>query len=83
MLSIFDERFIGPGYAQATDDVFAMIRRVASLEGLLLDPVYTGKAFNGMIEKIRLGEFSGHSDIVFVHTGGVFGLLAQASNFKF
>ena len=78
-----DERFIGPGYAQATDDVFAMIRRVASLEGLLLDPVYTGKAFNGMIEKIRLGEFSGHSDIVFVHTGGVFGLLAQASNFKF
>lgn len=78
-----DDRFIGPGYGQATEDVFAVIRQLASLEGLLLDPVYTGKAFYGMIEKIRLGEFGGQSDIVFVHTGGLFGLFAQRSSFKF
>ncbi len=72
-----DDRFIGPGYAQATEQVFAVIRQAAALEGIILDPVYTGKAFHGMLEKIKQGEFTGQSDIVFVHTGGIFGLLAQ------
>lgn len=72
-----DDRFIGPGYAQASDEVFSVIRELCALEGLILDPVYTGKAFHGMIEKIRQGEFAGQSDIVFVHTGGIFGLFAQ------
>ncbi len=72
-----DDRFIGPGYAQAEEAVFTVIRELAALEGLILDPVYTGKAFHGMIEKIRQGEFAGQADIVFIHTGGIFGLLAQ------
>ncbi len=78
-----DDRFVGPGYAQATEAVFTVIREVAALEGLVLDPVYTGKAFHGMIEKIQQGEFAGQTDIVFVHTGGIFGLLAQRSEIDF
>ena len=72
-----DDRYIGPGYAQATEQVFDVIRKLAGLEGLILDPVYTGKAFYGMIEKIKQGDFSGESDIVFIHTGGIFGLMSQ------
>ena len=72
-----DDRYIGPGYAQATQQVFDVIRKLAGLEGLILDPVYTGKAFYGMIEKIKQGDFSGESDIVFIHTGGIFGLMSQ------
>ena len=72
-----DDRFVGPGYGRADQEVFATIREIAALEGLLLDPVYTGKAFHGMLEKIRAGEFAGESDLVFIHTGGIFGLMAQ------
>jgi D-cysteine desulfhydrase len=59
--------------------VFECIKHVAALEGILLDPVYTGKAFFGMMEDIKKGKFAhqqGH-DIVFLHTGGLFGLFAQ------
>ncbi len=72
-----NDSYIGPGYAIATDEVFATIRQAASLEGIVLDPVYSGKAFHGMLEEIRKGNFAAASDIVFVHTGGVFGLMAQ------
>lgn len=69
--------YVGPGYAKATDDVFATIREVARTEGLLLDPVYTGKAFHGMLEEMKAGRFDGADDIVFIHTGGFFGLYPQ------
>ncbi len=57
--------------------MFATIAQVARLEGLVLDPVYTGKAFHGMLEEIRAGRLCEAEDIVFVHTGGIFGLFAQ------
>jgi len=69
--------YIGAGYAQASPEVFGTIGLVARTEGVLLDPVYTGKAFHGMLREIRDGRFSGEEDIVFVHTGGLFGLFAQ------
>ncbi len=66
-----DDRFIGPGYAQATPEGLALIRRVARTDGLLLDPVYTGKAFLGLTTRAReLGP-----RVIFIHTGGAFGLL--------
>ncbi len=74
---IVNDAFIGPGYARAGAEVFSTIREVAALEGLILDPVYSGKAFHGMLEEIRHGAFSQLSDVVFIHTGGIFGLLAQ------
>jgi D-cysteine desulfhydrase len=71
------DQYIGAGYAQASNEVFATIALAARVEGLVLDPVYTGKAFHGMLEEIRGGRFAGGDDIVFVHTGGIFGLMAQ------
>lgn len=75
--------YIGPGYAQATTAVFSTIKTVATLEGIVLDPVYTGKAMHGLLEEIRNGTFAGESDIVFIHTGGVFGLFPQREHFHF
>ena len=64
-------------------EVFDTIGMVARQEGLVLDPVYTGKAFHGMLEQIAAGRFEGCRDILFVHTGGTFGLLPQRHYFDF
>jgi D-cysteine desulfhydrase len=77
------DRYIGPGYAVAGDEVFDTIRLAARSEGLVLDPVYTGKALHGLIEELRGGRFDDASDIVFVHTGGVFGLFPQRERLRF
>lgn len=69
--------YVGAGYARSGPEIFALIKRVASLEGLILDPVYTAKAFYGMMEEVRQGRFDDSDDIVFIHTGGLFGLFAQ------
>ena len=71
----------GEGYGIASPEVFALIAELARLEGLVLDPVYTGKAFAGMLSEIEGGRFEGCDDIVFVHTGGIFGLFPQADGF--
>ena len=78
-----NDDFIGPGYSKAGPEVFATIKKVAALEGLLLDPVYTGKAFHGMLTLIEQGYFAEASDIVFIHTGGLFGLFAQREQLSF
>ncbi|MDQ2075660.1 1-aminocyclopropane-1-carboxylate deaminase/D-cysteine desulfhydrase [Marinimicrobium sp. ABcell2] len=76
------DAYIGEGYAKAGREVFDTIRQLASTEGLVLDPVYTGKAFYGMLREIALGRFQGCRDIVFVHTGGVFGLFPYREFFN-
>lgn len=77
------DNYIGPGYAQATPEIFATINLAARLEGLILDPVYTGKGFHGMLDQIRQGRFDDTNDIVFVHTGGIFGLFPQRQQLCF
>lgn len=72
-----NDRYMGPSYGRATPEIFSTIRHMATLEGLILDPVYTAKAFYGLIQEIKAGTFQDVSDIVFVHTGGLFGLYAQ------
>ena len=67
----------------APPEVFDTIKELAALEGVILDPVYTGKAFHGMLEGIRQGNYDKDSDIVFLHTGGLFGLLAQQDRLNF
>jgi len=74
--------YVGEGYGIADDAVFALIADLASLEGLVLDPVYTGKGFAGMLAEIEQGRFAGCRDIVFVHTGGIFGLFPQRHGFS-
>lgn len=73
------DEYVGPAYGVADEEIFDTIKQVAATEGILLDPVYTAKAFFGMMEDIKQGKFSGQDsgDIVFLHTGGLFGLFAQ------
>ena len=74
--------YVGQGYGIASDEVFGLIAELAALEGLVLDPVYTGKAFSGMLAEIAAGRFAGIRDIVFVHTGGIFGLFPQRDGLR-
>jgi D-cysteine desulfhydrase len=80
------EAYLGPGYGIGYPEVFETIKTVAACEGLFLDPVYTGKAFYGMLNEIRKGAdgcFAGARNIVFVHTGGLFGVFPQQDQFTF
>lgn len=72
-LDINDD-YIGDGYGRANEAVFAAIELLAGTEGIILDPVYTGKAFAGLLDQIRRGELNHANDVVFVHTGGVYGI---------
>ena len=78
------DKYAGPAYGVASADVFDTIKQAASMEGLILDPVYTGKAFHGLIQDIKHGVYAKQHDrdIVFLHTGGLFGLFAQQHQFN-
>ena len=73
------DAYIGPGYGQLTPETEEAIQLLARHEGILLDPVYTGKAMAGFIGLIRDGHFSKHDNVVFVHTGGSAALFAYPS----
>lgn len=75
--------YAAPGYGEALPEVYQMIATVARLEGLILDPCYTGKAFLGMLRELEQGRFEDREDIVFIHTGGIFGLFPQRRHFRF
>ncbi len=72
------EGYVGDGYGLVSHDVLKMIRKLSSLEGVVFDPVYTGKAFYGLLAEIDKGRFKDERDLVFVHTGGLFGLFPYA-----
>ena len=79
------EGYVGPAYGEAQPEVFELISELARTEGLFLDPVYTGKAFYGLISELAKGDdgvMSGAGDVVFVHTGGLFGVFPQQANFR-
>ncbi|NND46598.1 MAG: D-cysteine desulfhydrase [Woeseiaceae bacterium] len=75
---VADCNYIGAGYGVPTDAMNEAVLMLARLEGLLFDPVYSGKALAGMIDYIREGRFSQSETIVFLHTGGAAGLFAYA-----
>jgi len=80
------EGYVGPGYGIAGPEVFQTISELAACEGIFLDPVYTGKAFHGMVSellKADKGRLAGAKDVVFIHTGGLFGVFPQQQNFGF
>ena len=64
------DRWVGPGYSLPTPAMVAAVRLLAATEGVLLDPVYTGKAMAGLIDLIREGHFRKGERVVFIHTGG-------------
>jgi len=73
-----DDRFMGGGYAVLTGAEREAIRMVARTEGILLDPVYTGKAMAGLIGLVRRGEVGAGERVLFWHTGGSPALFAYA-----
>ncbi|MGH8842371.1 MAG: D-cysteine desulfhydrase family protein [Advenella sp.] len=74
-----DDSHIGDGYGIATPEALDAIKLLGRQEGILLDPVYTGKAMAGLIADIHSGRFSADQNIVFLHTGGAAVLSAYAS----
>ena len=66
----------GPGYAIPSAEGNAAVRLMAEKEGIFLDPVYTGKAFAGLIAMAREGAFREGEKVLFLHTGGAGGLFA-------
>lgn len=71
----------GPAYAVMTIEQRKLLARVTSLSGLVLDPVYTGKAFSGLVDLTKPNGLLAGKRVLFMHTGGLPGLLAQAAEF--
>ncbi|GHU72210.1 1-aminocyclopropane-1-carboxylate deaminase [Clostridia bacterium] len=72
-----DRDYFAPGYEQPNEAATEAIRLLARTEGLLTDPVYTGKAFAGLTGHIRSGKIATGSTVVFWHTGGATALFAE------
>ena len=75
-----DQGYIGPGYGSATPGCLEAIRLLARSEGILLDPVYTGKAMAGLIDHVRSGALDPADTVVFLHTGGTPALFARVED---
>ncbi|MGE3267278.1 MAG: pyridoxal-phosphate dependent enzyme, partial [Chloroflexota bacterium] len=63
--------FVGVDYGVPSPESLAAIKLAARTEGLLLDPVYTGKAMAGLIDHARSGKLGRDDQVVFIHTGGL------------
>jgi L-cysteate sulfo-lyase len=74
--------YVGEGYGIPTESMNEAVLLLARLEGLLFDPVYSGKALAGLIDLVRAGAFDGAGAIVFLHTGGAAALFAYADQLK-
>lgn len=76
---ILHESYGAPGYGVITDAEREAIRLLARTEGIICDPVYTGRALAGLIDLVRQGVFSPDETVLFWHTGGTAGLFARAA----
>jgi D-cysteine desulfhydrase len=70
------DNWVGPGYSLPTTEMVEAVRLLARVEGILLDPVYTGKAMAGLLALVCQGRFQQGENVVFLHTGGSPGLFA-------
>lgn len=76
-----DGRYVGPGYGIATEGMKHAVRVTAETEGLLLDPVYTGKAMHGLFDEYHNGTFGPDDKVLFLHTGGAPALFGYETEF--
>jgi L-cysteate sulfo-lyase len=74
--------YVGPGYGLPTPGMVEAVTMLARLEGILLDPVYSGKGMAGLIDLCRKGHFKKGQNVVFLHTGGSVGLYGYRHAFK-
>ena len=73
--------YIGEGYGLPTDSMREAVSLLARLEGLLFDPVYSGKGLAGLIDLVRKGHFADAQNVVFLHTGGSASLFGYPAHF--
>jgi D-cysteine desulfhydrase len=78
---VIDDRSKGPGYAVSSPEQRETLVQVARASGLVLDPVYSGKAMHGLKAAVERGEIPRGARVLFLHTGGLPGLLAQGDTF--
>jgi len=74
--------YVGPGYGLPTPGMINAVKTLARTEGLLFDPVYSGKGLDGLIDLIRRGSFEGVKNLVFLHTGGSAALFGYPETFE-
>lgn len=74
--------YVGPGYGLPTEGMIAAVKMLAQKEGLLFDPVYSGKGLDGLIDLTRKGYFDGMNNVVFLHTGGSAALFGYPETFE-
>lgn len=75
--------YVGRGYALSRKEELDFIRDFARKEGVILDPVYTGKCLYGFTKEFEKGRFSDSKNVLFIHTGGLFGLFPARDQFTF
>jgi L-cysteate sulfo-lyase len=74
--------YVGDGYGIPTASMVEAVATLARIEGILLDPVYSGKGMAGLIDLIRRGRFKRGENVVFVHTGGSAALFGYMDAFQ-
>lgn len=77
-----NDEYLGAGYGRPTDAGIAAIRTVAGNEGVILDPVYTGKCMSAMLDMVKKGKLENPKDVVFLHTGGAPAIHPYADFFR-
>ena len=73
---------LAPGYGLLNPQVAEAIALAARLEGLLVEPVYTGRALAGLIEAIGAGRIAHGARVIFLHTGGLPALFAYETDLR-
>jgi D-cysteine desulfhydrase len=79
-VTCFDQ-YVGPGYSLPTPEMVEAVKLLCRTEGILLDPVYSGKAMAGLLDLIEKGYFKKDQNVLFVHTGGAPAIYAYADIF--
>jgi D-cysteine desulfhydrase len=74
--------YVGLGYAKSRPEELACLQKLAATEAIILDPVYTGKAFYGLTRELERNKTRFGERVVFLHTGGIFGLFPAAEQFE-
>jgi len=77
-IPLIEGRYVGQRYGVPSREGIAALQRLARLEGIMLDPIYTGKAFAGLLDLAERGQLGREEPIIFLHTGGLPGLFAYA-----
>jgi D-cysteine desulfhydrase len=74
--------YVGPGYSRPTQGMVDAVNMLAKTEAILLDPVYSGKAMDGLVDQVRTGRFKQGEHVLFLHTGGSPALYAYLDTFQ-